>query len=210
MEDSPLDAMGPVPTETHTMAQTPAKAELESVKQFVSSHHLNPALKALPPLSAMTITPQTRFPSEHPYKLLLGSLPGQPLWLALTTTPKQARCPYAQLFVGDSDIDLKAAKWEQMEVEELVQPFRKFWEKTREGWGQGDGVLVFLGAAVRREERGGAESGGGGGFLVPTVIRRYLVEALKKIGRRAYSGGDGVSLEREVSITTKTTSMRQS
>ncbi|KAF2451299.1 hypothetical protein P171DRAFT_438059 [Karstenula rhodostoma CBS 690.94] len=176
----------------------PRTTELTSVHRFVEAHNLESALNALPPASELTITPQTTIPSEHPYKLHIGTytLSSQPhsVHIGLTTTPRNGYGPSFRIFIGS-----KTHAFEILEDVELLQPFRRLWEKTRNerrwcerawkdmrrGVVKGFAYWYLLGEAEGR----GAE------LLVPGTVRGYFVEGLKRVGVGAYGRA-----EREVVV----------
>ncbi|KAF1955685.1 hypothetical protein CC80DRAFT_535765 [Byssothecium circinans] len=183
------------------MSSSQANTELQSLKTSIASRNLLAHLTALPPLSSQTLNPQTRFPTEHPYKLLLGTLHNKPIWIALGTTHGKDHGPSILILGGESDSELQRAKLEDLGERDVVQPFRRLWERTsvcgcgekawrdkRRGWLKSLAYWYFLAGVVER--------GGGEGFVVPGVIRRYFVGALGALGEGGY-GDTGVGGNRE-------------
>ncbi|KAL5423399.1 hypothetical protein PMIN04_003917 [Paraphaeosphaeria minitans] len=164
----------------------PRTTELIRVRCFVAAHDLSGALAALPPPSELLITPQTFVPSEHPYKLHVGtytvspSSPPQQVYIGLTATPRNGYGPSLRIFIGN-----KTHSCHILEDAELLQPFRRLWEKSRFDGTGSDSVYKLI---RRRVVKGLAywyflaeeeKRGEGIGLLVPGTIRGYLVEGLR-------------------------------
>jgi hypothetical protein len=169
----------------------PAITELDSVRRFVRAYNVEPALNNLPPASDLPITPQTAVPSEHPYKLHVGTRSGQQVHIGLTTTPQNGYGPQCKVFIGG-----KTHSSEILEEVDLSQPFKRLrdetsldkrvgceraWKDMRRGAIKG---LAYWYLLVEVDRVGGS-------LLAHTQVRKYLVDALKRVGVEAY--GDGTS-----------------
>ncbi|KAF9739305.1 hypothetical protein PMIN02_000847 [Paraphaeosphaeria minitans] len=135
----------------------PRTTELIRVRCFVAAHDLSGALAALPPPSELLITPQTFVPSEHPYKLHVGtytvspSSPPQQVYIGLTATPRNGYGPSLRIFIGN-----KTHSCHILEDAELLQPFRRLWEKSRFDGTGSDSVYKLIRRRVETYERCGS------------------------------------------------------
>ncbi|KAL1597866.1 hypothetical protein SLS60_008353 [Paraconiothyrium brasiliense] len=172
------------------LANVPATTGVASIRSLVRGYDLEAALDCLPSAAELTITPQTDVPSEHPFKLLIGTRYDDRVWIGLTTTPKRASGPGFKIFITTEDT-ITSHTVDVLDNSDLVQPFRRLWEKTS----MVTGTVWHGGHDTRRgmlksfaywyllieAERIGRK------LLVPDSIRRYLVEGLKMVGVEAYS-----------------------
>lgn len=176
---------------------------LDALHGYLDRHGLLDAANNLPHHSAITITPQTVFPSEHPYKLLLGMLHSREVWIALGNSPtsRPSAAPTMSLYLAGAGSSLKSlspAEWDHVS---MFEPFSTLWETTRDCAGNEKtwadnrrGMLkalaywYFLWAAVER----------GGALDVPKTIPSYLRLALGRLETGSLFPEHGTGLVREV------------
>ncbi|KAH4064639.1 hypothetical protein HBH50_173640 [Parastagonospora nodorum] len=173
-----------------------AKATLNSLRTELTHKGLKPALGSLPHSSAILISPQHFSASEHPFKLHLGSETGSRVWATLGRRPRNPnQAPYLLFFAGSSDLSMvQLPSFHSLEKVHLVEPFRTFWDKSRdmvgsqgqedERRGQFKGLVYwyFFGDAVGRD----------GGFRVPKPVGGYVERALERLGRVGGGMRDGM------------------
>ncbi|KAJ4301704.1 hypothetical protein N0V90_003797 [Kalmusia sp. IMI 367209] len=170
------------------MRASPASIELEGVRRFVKGRGLEFALNNLPLAIDLSITPQTDLPSEHPFKLLIGTQSNQKVWIGLGTTPKHGHGPKVDIYFNNGGLTRRQFNF--LNEVDMVEPFKRLWENTsictqvERGWMDlRRGMLKsltywYLLIEVNRV---------GGMLLVPLPIRKYFVEALKRLGVEPYT-----------------------
>ena len=178
---------------SHLTSNPPsAKATLQNLKAELTRKVLKSALDSLPPISAINISPQNFSPSEHPFKLHLGSKHSAPAYATLGPRPcNPSHAPDLLFFHGSTSTSMaQLPSFHSLETVNLVEPFCTFWEKSRdmvgargrkdERRGQFKGLVYwyFLGDAVRR----------GGGLRVAGTVGVYIGRAVGRLGLGVIDG----------------------
>jgi hypothetical protein len=105
-----------------------AQSKLDAILQLIDRKGLKGTAMRLPHVSTMRVTTQKRFPSEHPFKIRIGTLPnnGGDVVAFLGPTPKNPEHA-PTLLVATHSYALPSTKWDKIP---FVEPFQQLWNKT--------------------------------------------------------------------------------
>jgi hypothetical protein len=175
---APTPAPAPLPS---------AQSKLDAILQLLDRKDLKGTAMRLPHVSTMRVTTQKRFPSEHPFKIRIGTLPnnGGDVVAFLGPTPKNPEHA-PTLLVGTHSYSVPSTKWDKIP---FVEPFQQLWNKTTQ-------IRKLTGQAYQDMRRGLLKSlvcwyllneaaARDGDFRFPEIVtKNYLVPALEILGRK--------------------------